>query len=76
MDNILNKDKISITDFFFSFWIQNSSTWQYPLPPNKSMRQMRCTCAGLGFILFYCIVYFFLGPHLLHMEVPGLGVES
>ena len=29
------------------------------------------------FILFYFILFFgFLGPHLRHMEVPRLGVES
>ena len=26
--------------------------------------------------LFVCLFFVFLGPHLLHMEVPRLGVES
>ena len=30
----------------------------------------------LWFIYFYFIFFVFLGPHLWHMEVPGLGVES
>ena len=29
----------------------------------------------LLYFLFYSIFVFFLGPHLLHMEVPRLGVE-
>ena len=24
----------------------------------------------------YLFIYFVLGPHLQHMEVPGLGIES
>ena len=26
--------------------------------------------------LIIIIIFYFLGPHLWHMEVPGLGVES
>ena len=30
----------------------------------------------LYFFLFFCFVlFFFLGPHLQHMEVPGIGVK-
>ena len=32
------------------------------------------TILGLGFFLFF--VFAFLGPHLQHMEVLRLGVES
>ena len=30
----------------------------------------------LVFCLFVCLFFWFLGPHLRHMEVPSLGVES
>ena len=28
------------------------------------------------FLSFFLFFFFFLGPHLWHVEVPGLGVES
>ena len=47
----------------FQFHCQNILVWR-----------ISCTITiPMGLILF---VYFFLGPHLQHMEVPRLGVES
>ena len=33
-----------------------------------SLKNSLCVCV--------CVFFFFLGPHLWHMEVPGLRVES
>ena len=46
----------------------DSLAWE--LPHAMSVAKMKDY-----FILFYFILFYFLGLHLLHMEVPGLGVE-
>ena len=45
------------------------------LSPNHIQDQVRCY-AVLSSSLSMTIIFFFLGPHLRHMEVPRLGIES
>ena len=35
-----------------------------------------CICLSLLFLFIYLFIYLFSGPHLQHMEVPRLVVES
>ena len=48
-----------------------------PLPPNIPDFQFTCMQNTFSvLLLFYFCLFFFLGPHGQHMEVPRLGVES
>ena len=48
-----------------------------PLSPSCGHQAEPVTFAFLNFSFFLSFFFFvFLGPHLQHMEVPRLGVES
>ena len=55
---------------WYEFGLSNNATWS-----NES-KTLPVDESSFASIVFFSFFHFFLGPHLWHMEVPRLGVQS